>query len=305
MNANSLIVLVGPTGVGKTELSLQLAESLNCSIVSSDSRQVFKELKIGTAAPDETQLSRVKHYCVGTKSITDYYSAGKFELDVLDLLDTLFLENPVQMMVGGSMLYIDAVCRGLDNVPSIPDEIRTQVADLYQTQGLPGLQKRLLELDPVQYNKMDVNNKQRVMHAIELVLTSGKSCEELMNSDQKRKRNFNIIKIGLNLPRELLYERINKRVDVMMEQGLLEEVQSLQQYKSLNSLNTVGYKELFAYMDGQWDFDFAVNMIKQNSRRYAKRQLTWFNGDKEIAWFEPSQFTEISAYIKTKLLLSE
>lgn len=302
MKENSLIVLVGPTGVGKTELSLALAEFLNCPIISSDSRQIFKELKIGTAAPDEEQLTRVKHYSIATKSITDYYSAGRFELDVLQLLETLFLENKTQLMVGGSMLYIDAVCKGLDAIPEIPSSIREEVINLYQELGLEGLQHKLLLLDPAQHQKVDLNNKQRVMHAVEIVLATGKTNAQLVNPT-KKERPFNVIKIGLNLPREQLYDRINKRVDIMMSDGLLQEVKSLCAYKDLNSLNTVGYKELFAYMDGIYDLPFAVSMIKQNSRRYAKRQLTWFNADKDITWFEPNQFSEIIAFLKSKLSL--
>lgn len=299
MKENSLIVLVGPTGVGKTELSLQLAEYLNCSIISSDSRQVFKELKIGTAAPDEQQLKRVKHYFVHTQSVTDYYSAGQFELDVLSLLKRLFNENKTQMMVGGSMLYIDAVCKGLDNIPSVSPELRAYVHSLYEEAGMAGLQDKLKELDPKHAELVDLNNKQRVMHAVEVSLSLGKPYSEMLGAS-KEVRPFNIIKIGLTLPRELLYERINRRVDIMMEEGLLVEAQSLYPFKQLNSLNTVGYKELFNYFDGLWTLDFAVNMIKQNSRRYAKRQLTWFNSDKEINWFRPDQLEDIIALIKKK-----
>lgn len=299
---NSLIVLVGPTGVGKTELSLQLAEFLNATIISSDSRQIFKELVIGTAAPAKEELQRVKHYFVGTKSVTEYCSAGSFENDVLVLLDTLFLENNVQLMVGGSMLYVDAVCKGFDNIPTIPSELREEVLALFQVSGLPGLQQKLFQLDPKHFQVIDINNKQRLMRAVEIVTATGKTHAELFVSD-KVDRPFNIIKIGLNLPREQLYNRINTRVDIMLEQGLVSEVESLYSFKDLNSLNTVGYKEIFAYMDGSCDLETAVNLIKQNSRRYAKRQLTWFNADKDITWFDPSQLSEIIAFIKSKLLI--
>lgn len=299
---NSLIVLVGPTGVGKTELSLQLAEFFHASIISSDSRQIFKELVIGTAAPAKQDLARVPHYFVGTKSITDYSSAGSFENDVLLLLDKLFVQNNIQLMVGGSMLYIDAVCKGLDNIPSIPLGIREEVSLIYENTGLPGLQQKLFQLDPLHFQKIDINNKQRLMHAVEIVLTTGKTHADLFGSN-KKERPFSIIKIGLNLPREQLYNRINMRVDLMVEQGLVQEVESLYPYKDLNALNTVGYKELFAYMDGVCDLQSALNMIKQNSRRYAKRQLTWFNADKDICWFEPNQISEIIAFVKSKLLI--
>lgn len=299
MKKSRLVVLVGPTGVGKTELSLKLAETFKSSIISSDSRQIFRELKIGTAAPTPGQLNRVKHYFIGNKSIADYYSAGQYELDVLSLLNKLFEENPVQFLVGGSMLYIDAVCEGLDDLPRIEPAIREMVLAIWHEAGIGGLQQKLQEVDPVCYQTIDINNKQRVVHAIEISLTIGKPYSELLKH-QKKERPFEIIKIGLNLPREELYEKINRRVDVMIEEGLLHEAELLYPHKHLNALNTVGYKELFLYMDGQYSLDFAINMIKQNSRRYAKRQLTWFNADKEINWFRPEQLVEISTFLEKR-----
>ncbi|MDR3705977.1 MAG: tRNA (adenosine(37)-N6)-dimethylallyltransferase MiaA [Paludibacteraceae bacterium] len=301
MKRNRLIVLLGPTGVGKTELSLQLAETFNSSIISSDSRQFFKELKIGTAAPTREQLDRVKHYFIGVKSITDYYSAGQYEVDVLQLLNELFAENSTQFLVGGSMLYIDAVCNGLDELPPVSTEIRNKVLAIWNESGINGIGQKLQELDPACYKTIDINNKQRVIHAIEVSLSTGKPYSELLKHE-KKERPFDIIKIGLNLPREELYQRINQRVDIMIENGLIQEVESLYPYKHLNALNTVGYKELFQYMDGKYSLDFAINMIKQNSRRYAKRQLTWFNADKEIQWFNPKQPVEISATLEKRTL---
>jgi tRNA dimethylallyltransferase len=298
---NRLIVLLGPTGVGKTELSLRLAEAWGSSIISSDSRQFFKELKIGTAAPTREQLDRVKHYFIGVKSITDYYSAGQYEIDVLQLLNELFTENSTQFLVGGAMLYIDAVCNGLDDLPPVSTEIRNKVLAIWNELGIEGIGQKLKELDPVCYKTIDIKNKQRVIHAIEVSLSTGKPYSELLKHE-KKERPFDIIKIGLNLPREELYQRINQRVDVMIEEGLIQEAESLYPYKHLNALNTVGYKELFQYMDGKYSLDFAINMIKQNSRRYAKRQLTWFNADKEIQWFNPKQHVEISATLEKRAL---
>jgi len=298
---NRLIVLLGPTGVGKTELSLQLAETFNSSIISSDSRQIFKELKIGTAAPTQEQLDRVKHYFIGTKSITDYYSAGQYEVDVLQVLNELFTENSTQFLVGGSMLYIDAVCEGLDDLPTISTEVRTQVLSIWNESGIDGLRRKLQKLDHAYYQTIDINNKQRVMHAIEISLSTEKPYSELLKHE-KKERPFDIIKIGLNLPREELYQRINQRVDIMIQDGLIQEAEALYPHKHLNALNTVGYKELFQYMDGNHSLDFAINMIKQNSRRYAKRQLTWFNADKEIQWFNPKQYVEISATLEKRTL---
>ncbi len=294
---NTLIVLVGPTGVGKTDLSIKLAQKLGCAIVSADSRQFFRELKIGTAAPNEAQLAAVKHYFIGHKSITENYNAGQYEQDALTLLERLFVENPVQMLVGGSMMYVDAVCRGLDEIPAVKEEIRRQTAEIYEHKGIEGLQQALLKLDPIYYKKVDLNNHRRVAHAVEISLQTGKPYSDLLMYRAKP-RPFDIIKIGLNLPRPELYDRINRRVDLMMEEGLLQEAEQFYPYKSLNSLNTVGYKELFDFWDGKYaSLDEAVAMIKQDSRRYAKRQLTWFNADKTIHWFAPAQLSEIFALL--------
>ncbi len=287
---NTLLVILGPTGVGKTELSLQMAEFFGCPILSSDSRQIFKEMKIGTAMPTPRQLARVKHYFIATHSIFDTYSAGQYEADALQLMETLFRQHDTLMLVGGSMLYIDAVCKGLDDIPNIPADIREKVKTEYEQNGLEWLQQNLQRLDPVHYAKVDTQNHKRMLHALEVCISAGKPYSSFCTGKAKE-RPFKIVKIGLNRPRPELYERINKRVDEMMQEGLLAEAQELYPYRHLNPLNTVGYKELFNYMDGTWSLDFAVNMVKQDSRHYAKRQLTWFNADKSIQWFHPDEFS--------------
>jgi len=287
-----LIILSGPTGIGKTELSLKIAEQLQTEIISCDSRQFFKELKIGTAAPSDEQLKRVPHHLVGMLSITDYYSAGRFEMDALRKLEELFQSHDAVLMTGGSMLYIDAVCKGIDDIPDVDGELRRELLDRYQQEGIENIRAELKILDPEYYHIVDHKNHKRIIHALEICLMSGKPYSSFRKESSKE-RPFQIVKIGLNMPREELYERINQRVDVMFENGLLEEAKRFYPYRKLNSLNTVGYKELFEYFDGNWSLDFARNMIKQNSRRYAKKQLSWFNRDKEIHWFHPTQEIEI------------
>jgi tRNA dimethylallyltransferase len=284
----TLLVLLGPTGVGKTEISLRLAEHFGCPVISSDSRQFYRELKIGTAAPTEEQLKRVKHYFIGSHSIFDEYNAGQYEEEVIGLLDELFRELDVVMLVGGSMMYIDAVCHGMDNIPNVDAETRAYWKKKYEENGLPFIQQELKKLDPVHYEEVDIQNPKRIIHALEICSMTGKPYSDL-RTGQRKERNFNIVKIGLNRPRPELYERINARVDEMMEEGLLQEAERFYPQKNLNTLNTVGYKELFEYMDGNWTLDFAVDRIKQDTRRYAKRQLTWFNRDKEILWFHPDE----------------
>ncbi|HET7732482.1 MAG TPA: tRNA (adenosine(37)-N6)-dimethylallyltransferase MiaA [Paludibacter sp.] len=296
----TLLVILGPTGVGKTNISLRLAEHFGCSIVSSDSRQFYRELKIGTAAPTEKQLARVKHYFVGSHSIFDEYSAGQYELDAINLLDELFLKNNVAMLVGGSMMYIDAVCNGMDDIPAVDAETREFWMQQYANSGLEYIQNELKRLDPKYYEEVDLQNAKRILHALEICSITGKPYSDLRTGERKE-RNFNILKIGLNRPRPELYERINSRVDEMMAEGLLEEAEQFYQFRHMNTLNTVGYKELYEYMDGNWTLDFAVNMIKQDSRRYAKRQLTWFNRDKEIQWFHPDEEDRIIDFVKEKL----
>ncbi len=284
---NTLFVVIGPTGVGKTSLSIRAANLLGCSILSCDSRQVFKELKIGTAAPTEEQLNCVNHHFIGTKSITENYSSGQFELDAIPIIESEIESFGNALMVGGSMLYVDAVCKGIDDIPTIPPQVRNHVTEIYNSDGIDALRSLLKYLDPTHYNEVDLKNAKRIMHAIEVCIMTGKTFSELRTNTSKD-RSFNIIKIGLIREREELYKRINDRVIDMINQGLEDEARQYYQYKDKNSLNTVGYKELFKYFDGEYSRDFAINMIQQNSRRYAKKQISWFNRDKEINWFHPN-----------------
>lgn len=283
MEEKKLIILLGPTGVGKTELSLQMAEELETEIISCDSRQMYREMKIGTAAPTEEELKRVPHHFIGHLSIHDYYSCGRFEIDALAKCNELFQKHDTVIMTGGSMLYIDAVCKGIDDIPNIDEELRQSLLERYQNEGIENIRQKLKILDPDYYKIVDLQNHKRIIHALEVCIQSGKPYSSF-RSETKKERPFVIEKIGLNRPREILYNRINERVDIMMENGLLDEARNLYPFKGLNALNTVGYKELFNYFDGTWTLDFAIQMIKQNSRRYAKKQLTWFNRDPEIAW---------------------
>jgi tRNA dimethylallyltransferase len=296
----TLIVVLGPTGVGKTNISLSLAEHFGCPIVSSDSRQFYRELKIGTAAPTEYQLKRVSHYFIASHSIFDEYNAGQYEQDAIKLLDELFQKHDVVMLVGGSMMYIDAVCNGMDDIPSVDLETRAFWQNEFAEKGLEYIQKELKRLDPIHYEQVDIQNPKRIIHALEICSMTGKPYSDL-RTGQRKQRNFNILKIGLNRPRPELYERINLRVDEMMHEGLLQEAEQFYPYKHLNTLNTVGYKELYEFMDGNWTLDFAVNMIKQDSRRYAKRQLTWFNRDKGIHWFQPEEEGWILDFVNNEM----
>jgi len=284
----TLLVILGPTGVGKTNISLRLAEHFECPVVSSDSRQFYRELKIGTAAPTKDQQERVKHYFIGSHSIRDEYSAGQYEQDAVQLLDELFQRHKVVMLVGGSMMYIDAVCNGMDDIPNVDIETRACWQKKYADLGLAFIQNELLRLDPEHYEQVDLQNPKRIIHALEVCSMTGMPFSSF-RTGQRKERNFNILKIGLNRPRPELYERINARVDEMMAEGLLHEAEQFYPFRQLNALNTVGYKELYEYLDGNWTLDFAVNMIKQDTRRYAKRQLTWFNRDKEVLWFHPDE----------------
>lgn len=289
--SKKLVIVLGPTGVGKTKLTLQLAERLGTEIISCDSRQMFKEMSIGTARPTEEQTTRVKHHFVGNLSIHDYYSCGRFELEVLALLGKLFKTYDTVIMTGGSMLYIDAVCKGIDDRPKVDQALRDSLWARYDKDGIEGIREELVRLDPDYAATVDPHNYKRIIHALEICLSTGQPYSALRKETQK-KRDFEIVKIGLNLPREELYDRINRRVDQMMADGLLEEAKKLYPLKELNSLNTVGYKELFNYFDGTWELDYAVNMIKQDSRRYAKKQLTWFRRDEEIHWIAPNEIEE-------------
>ena len=296
----SLIVLLGPTGVGKTELSLRIAEHFNTSIISSDSRQLYKELPIGTAAPTKEQLRRVKHYMVGILSLTDYYSASNFEEDVITLLDQLYQTTPTVVMSGGSMMYIDAVCRGIDDIPTVTPEIRDALYRQFEEEGLAPILEELQQKDPVHFEEVDRNNHKRVIHAVEICRMTGKPYSSF-RTNRKKERPFQIIKVGLRRDREELYERINQRVDQMMEEGLLEEARSVYPFREYNSLNTVGYKELFHYLDGTWSLPFAVEKIKRNSRVYARKQMTWFKRDPEITWFHPDDLGPILSFLDERI----
>ena len=285
----TLVVLLGPTGVGKTELSLNVAKSLRSPIISADSRQLYKELTIGTAAPTPEELSQVKHYFVGTLQLTDYYSASQFEEDVIALLDDLFQTHDAVLMSGGSMMYIDAVCKGIDEIPTIDETLRSDLRDRYQREGIESIRQELKLLDPVFYKQVDLQNHKRVIHALEVCLMAGKPYSSL-RTDRAKPRPFHIVKFGLQRDREELYNRINHRVDEMMERGLLEEARSVYHLQHLNALNTVGYKELFKYFSGEWTLEFAIEKIKQNTRIYSRKQMTWFKHDKEIRWFHPEEF---------------
>lgn len=299
MNAGrTLIVIVGPTGVGKTETCLRLAEYFHIPIINADSRQLFSEIPIGTAAPTQEQMARVKHYLVGTLGLDDYYSASKFEEDVLCLLDQLFAASPMALLAGGSMMYIDAVCNGIDDIPTIDEHTRSNMKRRLAEEGLPALVDELKQLDPDHWAIVDKHNPRRVVHALEICHMTGKTYTSFRKS-QKKERPFNIVKIGLNRPREELYERINRRVDQMMADGLLEEVRSVYPKRHLNALNTVGYKELFNYIDGIWTLDEAVERIKGNTRRYCRKQLTWLKRDADIRWFHPDNIEEIIKYIES------
>ena len=300
MNKPSLIILIGPTGVGKTELSLSIAERYKTDIVSADSRQLYADLKIGTAAPTTDQLARVNHHFVGTLKLTDYYSAAQYEAEVIKKLDELFKKHEVVLLTGGSMMYVDAVCKGIDDIPTVDNETRELMMKRYEEEGLERLCAELKLLDPEYYAQVDLKNPKRVIHALEICYMTGKTYTSF-RTQTKKERPFNIIKVGLRRDREELYNRINRRVDIMMEDGLLDEARSVYEFKSLNSLNTVGYKEMFNYLDGVWELPFAIEKVKQNSRIYSRKQMTWFKRDEEIAWFHPDQHDEIFAYIDKRL----
>ncbi len=293
---NTLVVLLGPTGVGKTEVALQIAEHLQSPIINADSRQIFAEIPIGTAAPTKEQQERVKHYFVGTLHLTDYYSAAKYEEDVLQLLNQLFNQQQIALLSGGSMMYIDAVCQGIDDIPTVDEATRRLMKRKLETEGLDALVAELKVLDPEHYKIVDLHNPRRVVHALEICYMTGNTYSSY-RTNTKKIRPFNIIKIGLNRPREEMYERINNRVLKMMKQGLIEEAKAVYPQKGLNALNTVGYKELFAYFDGDISLDDAILKIQSNTRQYMRKQVTWFKRDNEIKWFSPTNIEEIINYI--------
>lgn len=296
----TLIVLLGPTGVGKTELSIKLAQHLNTNITSSDSRQVYREMYIGTAVPEPDLLAKVKHHFIHSHSIHDYFSAYECEKETLALLQRLFKEKDQVLMVGGSMMYIDAVCNGIDDIPTIDPQLRNNLLKRYHKEGIESIRMELKRMDPLYYNQVDLKNAKRILHAVEVCLMAGKPYSSLRTNNSK-KRDFQIIKIGLNRERKELYNRINLRVDKMIEEGLIQEARRLFEYRHLNSLNTVGYKELFSHFEGDISMEGAIELIKRNSRRYAKRQLSWFRRDDKINWFHPEQESEIIQLVEKKL----
>lgn len=279
----TLVVLIGPTGVGKTELSLSLAEHLQCPILNADSRQIFKDIEIGTAAPTADELARVKHYFVHTLPLDGYYSAAQYEEDVLKILGEVFAEGDVAIMSGGSMMYVDAVTKGIDDIPTVDDEVRSLIAHRLATEGLDPLLAELKILDPSYYAVVDHHNHKRVVHALEICYMTGATYSSL-RVNKVKERPFRIIKFGLMRERASLFSRINRRVDMMMQQGFMDEAQRVYHLRHLNSLNTVGYKELFNVIDGTWELPMAVERIKKNTRVYAKKQMTWYKRDEDIHW---------------------
>ncbi|MBP5392808.1 MAG: tRNA (adenosine(37)-N6)-dimethylallyltransferase MiaA [Bacteroidaceae bacterium] len=292
----TLYVLLGPTAVGKTELALQIAEKLGSPILNCDSRQIYRGMEIGTAAPTAEQ-QRVKHYFVGTHDIGDYYSAAQYEQDVMSLIGELEVNHHSLLLTGGSMMYLDAVCNGIDDIPSVDAEVRETLRKRLVDGEIDEMRNELRLLDPEYYHSADTRNPKRVVHALEVCYTSGRPYSSFLTKERKQ-RPFRIVKIGLKRERQELFERINKRVDAMMEGGLLDEARRLYPFRRENALNTVGYKELFRYLDGEWELPFAVEKIKKNTRDYAKKQMTWFAHDNEIQWFHPNQKEVIFRIIK-------
>lgn len=294
-----VVVLLGPTGVGKTELSINVAEYYNTSIISADSRQFYKGLEIGTAAPTPDQMRLVKHYMVGMLDVEDYYNASEYENDTLKIISELHKIHDTVIISGGSMMYVDALCNGIDEVPTIDEHLRKELYDLYEQEGLEPIRSQLKILDPQFYDQVDLKNYKRVIHALEVCIMTGKPYSSF-RTKTKKQRPFRIIKIGLMREREELYNRINSRVEEMMKSGLLNEARRFYPLRHLNSLNTVGYKELFKYLDGEWTLDFAVEKIKQNTRIYSRKQMTWFKRDPEINWINLSSTHETSVLQRIK-----
>jgi tRNA dimethylallyltransferase len=300
----TLLLIVGPTGVGKTELSLRVAEHFGCPILNCDSRQIYRGIPIGTAAPTKEEQARVKHYFVATRELEEDYNAGQYERDALALLEELFATHEVVVMTGGSMLYADAVCNGLDDLPNVPTEIRAEVmakGRMANGEGLKWLQAEVQRLDPDYWQVVDQQNPARLAHCVELCVTTGKAYS-LLRTNTRKERPFRIIKIGLERPRAELYARIDRRVDQMVKEGLIEEARSVYPKRRLNSLQTVGYRELFAHFDGEYDLNRAIELIQQNTRHYAKRQMTWFRRDKDIHWLNANDDYEKNLHLIDTLL---
>lgn len=294
----TLIVILGPTGVGKTDVCLRVAEYFRIPIINADSRQIFREIPIGTAAPTPEQLQRVKHYMVANHQLTDYYSASMYEQDVLEILDNEFKSHDLALLSGGSMMYVDAVCNGIDDIPTVDDDTRALMKQRFEQEGLDALCEELRQLDPDYYAIVDKKNYRRVIHALEIIHCSGKTYTSFRTNTHKE-RPFKTLKIGLTRDRNELYDRINRRVDKMLKEGLLEEARRMYPLRQLNALNTVGYKELFNYFDGIWPLEEAVERIKGNTRRYCRKQLTWYKNNSDIKWFHPDNVEEIIKYIES------
>lgn len=300
MQKKTLILIAGPTAVGKSHIAVGLAKHLETEIISCDSRQIYKELRIGTAVPDISELAGIRHHFLQNKSIHRYYNASMFENEVLELLNDLFTTKNVVIMAGGSGMYIDAVCKGIDDLPSVDEEIRNQLQNQYQNEGIESLRTMLKKLDPEYYQTVDLKNTKRILKALEVSLMTGKSYSSFL-TNPKKERSFEMIKIGLNIQREVLYERINTRVDRMIQQGLVDEAKRYFEFRNLNALNTVGYKEIFLYLEGTMTLDAAIDLIKRNTRKYARRQLTWFRKCNDMKWFDPPDMSEIKEYVNEQL----
>ena len=296
----TLVVITGPTGIGKTEVSIKVARHFNAEIVSADSRQIFKELNIGTAVPSTEELAAIPHHFIQSHSVEENYNASRYETEALELIDKLFQQRDVLLLVGGSMLYIDAICKGIDSMPDADPEVRAALKKQLEEEGLESLRLQLKTLDPEYYKKVDLKNPNRIIHALEISIQTGKPYSSF-RSDTPKKRPFQIIKIAFNCDRQVLHNRINLRVDKMMEAGLETEARSVYHKKQLNSLNTVGYQELFAYFNGEISREKAIELIKRNSRRYARKQITWFRRDENVKWFEPTNTEEIIEWIDTQI----
>ncbi|MCH7408627.1 tRNA (adenosine(37)-N6)-dimethylallyltransferase MiaA [Belliella sp. DSM 111904] len=301
-NGKFLLVIIGPTAVGKTDLCLKLAKKFESEIISCDSRQFFKEMNLGTAKPNETELLSIKHHFIDNLSIHQGYDVKTYEKEVLELLEEKFKSKDVMIMTGGSGLYVDAICKGFDDIPDIDPTIRASLIKLFEIEGIGVLQEKLKAVDPLYYTQVDLNNPQRLMRALEVYEGTGKPFSSF-RIRKKVTRPFGIFKVGLTRNRDELYQRIDQRMDEMIEKGLFEEAASLYPFKDLNALQTVGYTEIFGYLAGEYDKEEAIRLLKRNSRRYAKRQMTWFKRDEEITWFEPSQFDEIISYVKDQMAL--